>query len=384
MHQVKANFLPYTGKENYIFVSYSHEDVRKVIPVLNMLNAKGFRIWYDKGVHVGDKHQKEIAQHLLDCEVFMAFISKAYTKSEYCNNEIGYSVEKKKKKIIIYLQKRVKLSPDLEMNLSPIQAINLYDYTNLEDFYSSLIGVDNTNILFTCYSPPQVKSKSAHLPMHSLRERVKGLLNRLTLRQRIILACSVACAGVILGVWYWRYGWGKDYMPPKPFSAFSVASYGTEAQLQRAITRGADFNVMVSDDTPLYHAAETNPNPDAVRFLIDQTHSLNEYERRERLNKALAIAAVNNQNPEVISVLLEAGAYKGYLSWDDERTLYAPPLFLAAKRNRNPDVTRVLLDAEDTAVRKLILDGTIRYNGKNILMCAIYNTRYTVLSLIHI
>ena len=327
---------------------------------------------------VRNKHQKEIAQHVLDCEVFMAFISKASLESEYCNNEINYSISKGKKKVIIYLQKRVKLSPDLEMNLSPIQAINLYDYTNLEDFYNNLIGVDNTNILFTCYSPPKATSKSAHLPAHSLRERVKGLLNRLTLRQRIILACSVACAGVILGVWHWRYGWGKDYLPPKPFSAFSVASYGTEAQLQRAITRRADFNVMVSDDTPLYHTAETNPNPDAVRFLIDQTHSLNEYDRKYRLNKALAIAAMRDQSPEVISVLLEAGAYKGYLSWEYDRTLYAPPLFLAAKRNRNPEVTRVLLDAEDAAVRKLILDGTIRYNGKNILMCAIHNTKYTV------
>ena len=107
----RANFDPYEGDENYIFISYSHENSDKVIPVLEMLNAKGFRIWYDKGISVGNRHQTIIAEHISRCSVFMAFHSKESVKSDFCPNEINWAIKKKKTNVSVYLEKDVELVP---------------------------------------------------------------------------------------------------------------------------------------------------------------------------------------------------------------------------------------------------------------------------------
>ncbi len=51
-------------------------------------------------------------------------------------------------------------------------------------------------------------------------------------------------------------------------------------------------------------------------------------------------AAENNQNPEVIKVLLEAGADVNARTAADKT-----PLMFAAENNQNPEVIKVLLDA---------------------------------------
>ena len=35
---------PYSGNEPYLFISYSHKDIDAVIPVIEFLQGKGFRI----------------------------------------------------------------------------------------------------------------------------------------------------------------------------------------------------------------------------------------------------------------------------------------------------------------------------------------------------
>ena len=45
-----ARFQPYEGQEPYIFASYSHRDSETVLPILDALNKRGFRVWYDEGI----------------------------------------------------------------------------------------------------------------------------------------------------------------------------------------------------------------------------------------------------------------------------------------------------------------------------------------------
>ncbi len=47
---MQADFRPYEGDSPYIFVSYSHQDSGRVIPILNALNGAGYHIWYDDGI----------------------------------------------------------------------------------------------------------------------------------------------------------------------------------------------------------------------------------------------------------------------------------------------------------------------------------------------
>lgn len=40
----------YEGGEPYIFISYSHKAMGKVIPIVERLYKDGYRLWYDEGI----------------------------------------------------------------------------------------------------------------------------------------------------------------------------------------------------------------------------------------------------------------------------------------------------------------------------------------------
>ena len=123
---MKAAFKPYDGQEPYLFVSYSHRDSQKVIPILNGLNRTGYAVWYDKGIAGGKKWRDSIAKHVSGCAGFLAFISMASAASRHCETEINYALDNGKHIIPVYLKKNVHLSEGTEMYLKPLQRID-YD-----------------------------------------------------------------------------------------------------------------------------------------------------------------------------------------------------------------------------------------------------------------
>ena len=40
----------YEGTEPYIFISYAHKNTDQVIPIISVLQNRGFRVWYDAGI----------------------------------------------------------------------------------------------------------------------------------------------------------------------------------------------------------------------------------------------------------------------------------------------------------------------------------------------
>ena len=51
-----ADILPtYEGHEPYIFVSYPHKDSDRIRPLIQGLQERGFRVWYDSGIEVGSE-----------------------------------------------------------------------------------------------------------------------------------------------------------------------------------------------------------------------------------------------------------------------------------------------------------------------------------------
>ena len=47
--------IPYSGKDPYLFISYSHADTEKVYQILSMLQRNSCRLWYDDGITGGEK-----------------------------------------------------------------------------------------------------------------------------------------------------------------------------------------------------------------------------------------------------------------------------------------------------------------------------------------
>ena len=83
---------------------------------------------------------------------------------------------------------------------------------------------------------------------------------------------------------------------------------GTPLDVQAAITKGADVNAQDKDEsstTPLMLAAAFNPNPEVITILINAGADI---QAQSGDGFTALMCAVNNQNPEGITTLLKAGA----------------------------------------------------------------------------
>ncbi len=90
--------------------------------------------------------------------------------------------------------------------------------------------------------------------------------------------------------------------------------------------------------TPLHYAALHNENPAVIIVLLDAAADVN---ARDKFGRTpLGLAALRNGNLEVISILLGAGADV------NARDEYGyTPLHMAARNNENPEVITLLLNA---------------------------------------
>ena len=119
--------IPYTGEESYIFISYCHRNTEVVWEILNSLQREGFRFWYDDGIEPGVSWDDYIAEHINECGYLVAFISKEYSESDNCNQELRYAIEQRRSILLIRLDEH-KMKPGLEMRLCTYQSVNAYEY----------------------------------------------------------------------------------------------------------------------------------------------------------------------------------------------------------------------------------------------------------------
>ena len=128
-----ANPKTYEGKEPYIFISYSHKESDIIIPIIERLQADGYRVWYDDGIIPGTEWPETIAQHLNDSSVFICFISPSYVDSFNCKRELDFAVHKRKDFLAVFLEE-TKMPLGMEMQVSSVQAMFYYKTTQDEFF----------------------------------------------------------------------------------------------------------------------------------------------------------------------------------------------------------------------------------------------------------
>ncbi|MGA2612258.1 MAG: caspase family protein [Spirochaetia bacterium] len=128
---------------------------------------------------------------------------------------------------------------------------------------------------------------------------------------------------------------------------FKLARNGSPQEVRAAIDQGADVNAQDKDGmTPLIYAAQYNLNPEVITMLL-AAGALVDARNPEGWTYTeswtpLMWAAMKNQNAEVISTLLKAGADCNAQS---QRRGRITPLMLAARYNPNPEVIVILLKA---------------------------------------
>lgn len=122
---MKKAISPYSGNEDFTFVSYCHKDKTRVLPIIAKLMEKGCRIWYDDGIDPGTEWPEVIAEHLGSCAACVAFVSEASVMSHNCRREINFALMKQRPLLIVILD-NVQLSPAMEMQFSTIQSVLAY------------------------------------------------------------------------------------------------------------------------------------------------------------------------------------------------------------------------------------------------------------------
>lgn len=151
----RCAFTPYEGNEPYIFISYAHKDSKRVYPILEELNRRGYRVWYDDGIAPGSEWPENIAQHLSGCALTLAFISPSSIASDNCRREVTFALSKRKPFLGIILEP-TEMSLGMEMQLSAQQCIMKYSYTNDDSFYTKVCSCPD---LEPCLKKPAVQEK---------------------------------------------------------------------------------------------------------------------------------------------------------------------------------------------------------------------------------
>ena len=120
----------YEGTENYIFISYAHKDSKVVMPIIEGLTNANYRVWYDEGIEAGSEWPENVASHIAKSEVVLILLSNHALDSQNCIREIHFSIKKRKKILVVYLEE-LELSDGMDMQLSPLQAMFLYKFKTL-------------------------------------------------------------------------------------------------------------------------------------------------------------------------------------------------------------------------------------------------------------
>ena len=114
---VHTKFEAYTGKEPYLFVSYSHRDSKVVYSILDELYDHKYRLWYDESCENGNDFRDELRQKIKAAEAVILFVSQWSMASPFCGMEIIVAREYGKRLYPIYLDDSV-IPPAFEILLS--------------------------------------------------------------------------------------------------------------------------------------------------------------------------------------------------------------------------------------------------------------------------
>lgn len=148
---MRERLSAYEGNENYVFISYSHKDTEKVMPIMEKLRDLGCRIWYDEGIAPGSEWPEDIAQHLNNCAMAIAFISPNSMVSVNCRREINFALSKQKPFLSVVLEP-TEMPLGMELQLSTQQSVLLYNYRTEAQFFEKICACPD---LIRCMESPK-------------------------------------------------------------------------------------------------------------------------------------------------------------------------------------------------------------------------------------
>lgn len=126
-------FPLYEGDEPYLYISYDPKDQETVSVLIDDLDMRGYRIWYDDGRHDGPEYISVLTEKISNCSFFICFLSANYDHSEFCMRELHYAFNHRKP-IIPICPKGTVLEPETAFRLSAAPRFRLTESGMDEDF----------------------------------------------------------------------------------------------------------------------------------------------------------------------------------------------------------------------------------------------------------
>ncbi len=130
-------FAPYEGEEDYIFVSYSHDNSEKVYEIITAFHNKGYRLWHDNGIPCGALFMELLASKVEECKAMFCFLSPEYVRSKYCKQELHYAMDNDRLVIPIFLQE-FELPKEVKFQLTRTNWIHRSKYQSIDKFVEDL------------------------------------------------------------------------------------------------------------------------------------------------------------------------------------------------------------------------------------------------------
>jgi len=157
---------PYKGNENYIFMSYSHRDMREVLDMVEQFQLRGYNVWFDEGIDPGAEWDETIASHIEECTYFIAYISENYINSQNCRDELNFARDLDKDRLLVY-ESDIDLPSGMRMRMNRLQAIYKNKYPDPEDFYAKVFnayGIEKCRNKAFAAEKPKPASQQAPKP----------------------------------------------------------------------------------------------------------------------------------------------------------------------------------------------------------------------------
>ena len=140
-------------EKNYIYISSSSADSKKIRPVIKKLKKDGFKVVLSTDAEC--KKGIKMSGLIKKCDLFLAFISSNYVKDEECLDQLHYARNKtvEENRLLIYIDE-VDLPDSFEMRYGRFQAIYMCKYKNIGDFFQKLYSTDKLRKMVSLQKNP--------------------------------------------------------------------------------------------------------------------------------------------------------------------------------------------------------------------------------------
>nr|WP_314447656.1 toll/interleukin-1 receptor domain-containing protein [uncultured Lachnoanaerobaculum sp.] len=152
-------------EKNYIYISSSSADSKKIRPVIKKLEKDGFKVVLSTDAEC--KKGIKMSGLIKKCDLFLAFISSNYVKDEECLDQLHYARNKtvEENRLLIYIDE-VDLPDSFEMRYGRFQAIYMCKYKKIGDFFQKLYSTEKLKKMVSLQKnpveePASIKKKRA-------------------------------------------------------------------------------------------------------------------------------------------------------------------------------------------------------------------------------